>query len=101
MKYIKANFVILLLFLTISSCQTIEKKSQEVIDKENQKLGKFLQKNESLLKIEMGEPDKIVNNSLGNKFYIYKKKKYNISCERKFEIDKNKIVIGFSSKGCF
>ena len=50
MKYIKANFVILLLFLTISSCQTIEKKSQEVIDKENQKLGKFLQKNESLLK---------------------------------------------------
>ena len=54
MKYIKANFVILLLFLTISSCQTIEKKSQEVIDKENQKLGKFLQKNESLLKIEIG-----------------------------------------------
>ena len=35
------------------------------------------------------------------KFYIYKKKKYNITCERKFEIDKGQIVIGFSSKGCF
>ena len=99
MKFINVFFITLLII--ISSCKAIEKKSQEVIDKENQKLGKFLQKNESLLKIEMGEPDKIVNNSLGNKFYIYKKKKYNISCERKFEIDKNKIVIGFSSKGCF
>ena len=101
MKYIKDSFVIMLIFFTMSSCKTIEKKSQEVINKENQKLSKFIQQNESLLKIEMGEPDKIINNDLGSKFYIYTKKKYNITCERKFEIDKSKIVIGFSSKGCF
>ena len=101
MEYIKASFVIFLLFLTISSCKTIEKKSQEAINKENKKLSKFIQQNESSLKIEMGEPDEIINNDLGSKFYIYKKKKYNITCERKFEIDKSKIVIGFSSKGCF
>ena len=101
MKYIKDSFIILLLFFSITSCKTIEKKSQEAINKENQKLGKFIQQNESLLKIEMGEPDEIIDNDLGSKFYIYKKKKYNITCERKFEIDKGQIVIGFSSKGCF
>ena len=26
---------------------------------------------------------------------------YNITCERKFEIDQNKIIVGFTSKGCF
>ena len=47
------------------------------------------------------ELDKIVKNDAGIIFLIYKKKKYNITCERKFEINKNKMIVGFSSKGCF
>ena len=49
----------------------------------------------------MGIPDEIIYNDMGVKFLIYKKKKFNITCERKFEVDKSQIVIGFTSKGCF
>ena len=100
MKFIQV-FSLTLLITIISSCKTIEQKSQEAVDKENKKLSKFIQKSESVLKIEMGLPDEVTYNENGSTFYVYKKKKYSITCERKFEIDKNKIVIGFSSKGCF
>jgi len=49
----------------------------------------------------MGEPDEILHDNNGSKFFVYIKKKYNITCERKFEIDKNKMIVGFTSKGCF
>ena len=84
-----------------SSCQTIENKSQEAVKKENEKLSKFLQQPESELKIVMGEPDSVIKDDNGTTFIVYTKKKYNITCERKFEIDKNKMVVGFTSKGCF
>ena len=87
--------------MLFNGCQTIEKKSQETIQKENEKLSKFLQQPESELRIVMGDPDEVKNDHKGSRFLIYKKKKYSITCERKFEIDKNKMVIGFSSKGCF
>ena len=96
----KIIFSIILVFL-LNSCQTIENKSQDIIKKENEKLSKFLQQPESDLKIVMGKPDEIIHNEKGEKFLIYIKKKYNITCERKFEIDKNEIVVGFTSKGCF
>ena len=91
----------LVIFLFLVGCQTIERKSQNLIKKENEKLSKFLQKPETELKIEMGIPDEIIYDNKGDKFFIYTKKKYNITCERKFEIDKSKTVKGFSSKGCF
>ena len=84
-----------------NSCQTIENKSQSAIKKENEKLSKFLQQPESELKIVMGEPDNIVYDDKGSKFFVYTKKKYNITCERKFEINENKLIVGFTSKGCF
>jgi len=93
-------FLIISFFLIFSSCQTIEKKSQKTIKEENEKLSKFLRQPESELKIVMGEPDEITYNN-DSKFLIYVKKKYNITCERKFEIDKNKTIVGFTSKGCF
>ena len=68
--------------LLFSSCQTVENKSQKVIKKENEKLSKFLQQPESELKIVMGEPDEITYDNKGSKFFIYTKKKYNITCER-------------------
>ena len=88
------------LFL-LSGCQTIESKSQQAIKEENEKLSKFLQQPETELKIVMGEPNNIVYDDKGSKFFVYTEKKYNITCERKFEIDQNKMIVGFTSKGCF
>ena len=99
MRNIFTLFVCLLFLL--SSCQTVENKSQQAIKKENEKLSKFLQQPESELKIVMGEPDEITYDDKGSKFFIYTKKKYNITCERKFEINQNKMIVGFASKGCF
>ena len=99
MKNIFILFVCSLFLL--SSCQTVENKSQQAVKKENEKLSKFLQQPESELKIVMGEPNEITHDNKGSKFFIYTKKKYNITCERKFEIGKNKMIIGFTSKGCF
>jgi len=100
MKIIYTIFLITFLFV-ISGCQTIEKKSQSVIKKENEKLSKFIQQPESELKIVMGKPDSIIKDDKGSTFLVYTKKKYNITCERKFEVDQNKMIVGFTSKGCF
>ena len=90
-------FICVLFLLLASGCQTIDNK----LKKENEKLSKFIQQPESELKIVMGEPDEVAYDNKGSKFFIYKKKKYNITCERKFEIDQNKMIVGFTSKGCF
>ena len=96
----KFFYTIALIFL-INGCQTIEKKSKKALKEENEKLSKFLQQPESELKIVMGEPDETTYDNKGAKFFVYTKKKYSVTCERKFEIDKNKVVVGFESKGCF
>ena len=98
-------FLLFLIFGTLvfllNSCQTFEDKSQRAMKKENEKLSKFLHQPESELKIIMGSPDRINYDEKGAKFLVYVSKKYNITCERKFEIDKNEMVVAFSSKGCF
>ena len=94
------NFLVFLIILLVS-CQSIEDKSKKLIKEENEKLSKFLQQPESELKIVMGEPNETTYNDQGSKFFVYKTKKYKISCERKFEIDKNNTIVGFTSKGCF
>ena len=96
----KLFFSILLVFL-LSGCQAIEKKTDKIGKKEIKEISKFLQQPESELKIEMGEPDEIKHDVKGSKFYIYKKKKYGITCEKSFEIDQNKMVVAVSSRGCF
>ena len=100
MKIIYTFLIVTFLFL-ITGCQTIENKSQSAIKKENEKLSKFLQQPESELKIVMGEPDNIIKSDQGTTFLVYTKKRYNITCERKFEINEDKMVVGFTSKGCF
>ena len=96
----KLFFIILLVFL-LSSCQTIENKADKIGKKEIKEISKFLQQPESELKIALGEPDEIAYHEKGSKFFIYKKKKYGITCEKKFEIDQNKMIIAVSSRGCF
>tara|TARA_Y100000590_G_scaffold33599_1_gene36837 strand:- start:258 stop:560 length:303 start_codon:yes stop_codon:yes gene_type:complete len=100
MKIIYTFLLLIFLFL-LNSCQTIENKTDKIGKKEIKELSQFLQQPESELKIVMGEPDKIIQNDKGTQSLIYTKKKYGITCERKFEIDKNKMVIAVSSRGCF
>tara|TARA_B100001123_G_scaffold442096_1_gene584846 strand:+ start:74 stop:367 length:294 start_codon:yes stop_codon:yes gene_type:complete len=94
-------FLTILLVFSLFGCQTIENKADRIGKKEIKEISKFLQQPESELKIEMGEPDEIKQDEKGSNFYIYKKKKYGITCEKKFEIDENKMVVGVSSRGCF
>ena len=95
------TFLLITFLFVISGCKTIENKSQDAIKKENEKLSKFLQQPESELKIVMGEPDEITYDNKGSKLFIYISKKYNIICKREFEINENKMIVGFSSRGCF
>ena len=99
----KKLFLINLIFLLIiiSGCETVKNKSDEIIKKENKKLSQFIGQPVSELKIAMGEPDEIEYGEKGSKFFIYKKKKYTITCEKKFEIDQNKMIVAVSSRGCF
>ena len=52
------------------------------------------------LKTELGKPTEDFISGTGNKIFVYKSKKYGITCERKFEINKTNIVISFTSSGC-
>ena len=100
MKYILSiKIVFLLIFLT--SCQTIKNKTDEIVEKENTKLSKYIGRSSTALQINLGKPDEDFKNEKGNLELIYNTKKYGILCERRFEIDSNSIVIGFVSNGCF
>ena len=93
------NLFVILLFL--SGCQTVKEKTDAIVEKENEKLSKFLGKSASELKIELGKPDEDFKNAKGNFELIYNSKKYLVPCERRFEINSENIVIGFVSNGCF
>ena len=101
MNKIKFVFFIILGFLIFTGCQSVSKKIDEKTIQEEKELSKWLNKSESELKIVFGQPDKVEFLETRNRNYIYVSKKYNIKCERKFEINPNNMVIGFSSKNCF
>ena len=99
----KFNFLIIffvtLFFLT--GCQTVKKKTDAIVKKENEKLSKYIGKSSNELRLDLGKPDRDYKNENGNFELVYKTKKYGIPCERKFEINSNSIVVGFVSNGCF
>ena len=99
----KIKSVALLLFCAFSftSCQTVTDKIDEKTAIEEKELSRWLNKSESELKIQYGQPDKVEFLKTRNRNYIYVSKKLKIKCERKFEINRNNVVIGFSSKNCF
>jgi len=103
LKKMKNFFLIklILLFAIIAGCETVSKKSEEIVKKENEKLSKFIGQPESELKIVMGNPDSETKDDKGARILIYKTTKYKISCERKFEINEGNMIVGFTSKGCF
>ena len=94
----------ILLFVFLSSCETVQNKADEVIQKEDKYLMKFLNKKKDLLIAEFGYPDLTMPNDgepPGSGKIIYISKKYGIKCQRSFEIDESDFVVGYSSKGCF
>ena len=103
MKMRNFKLIVLLLscLLMVTACQTVQEKTDKIVEQENKRLGKYIGQLSSELKIDLGNPDEDFKNEKGNQILVYKTKKYGISCERKFEVDTNSVVIGFSSKGCF
>jgi hypothetical protein len=102
MKKILTYFLILVVIPPLFfSCQTVTKKIDATASKEEIELSKWLNQPETELKIVFGVPDEIEITNKGTKHYIYISKKLKIKCERKFEINSNNIIIGFSSKNCF
>ena len=96
--------ILIIFFVTsflLTSCQTVKKKTDSIIEKENQKLSKYIGKSSNKLRLDLGEPNEDYKNEKGNFELVYKTKKYGIPCERKFEINLNSIVVGFVSNGCF
>ena len=98
----KFRFIVFLfsILILLSGCETIKKKSDEIAEKENEKLSLFIGKNSNDLKSELGNPTDDFINEIGNEVLVYKTKKYGIPCERKFEVNANGTVVGFTTSGC-
>ena len=98
----KIKFLILLLtsVVLLSGCQTIKKKSDDVVEKENEKFGLFVGQPVNELRMEIGAPSEDYVAENGNEVLVYKTKKYGIPCERKFEVNSSGTIVKFSSSGC-
>ena len=101
MQNIKSIVSIFVLSFLLLGCQTVKEKTDAIVEKENEKLSKFLGKSASELQMELGKPDEDFKNAKGNFEFVYNSKKYLVPCERRFEINSENIVVGFVSNGCF
>ena len=96
------TILITIIFVNLlTGCQTVKEKTDNIVQKENEKLSAFIGKSLSEVKMELGQPDEDFKNVKGNLEVIYNTKKYLIPCESRFEINPDNIVIGFVSNGCF
>ena len=94
-------FFLILFLSSLLGCQTISTKVDKVITKEEKELSKWIGKTESELTSFLGKPDRIDFGNTRSRYYVYLSQKLKIKCERKFEINQNNMVLGFSSKNCF
>ena len=101
MQKLKSIYFYFILIILITGCETIKKKTNAIVEKENQKLTKFIGKSSDELQVKLGKSDEDFKNEKGNLVLVYNTKKYGIPCERRFEINSNSIVVGFVSNGCF
>ena len=101
MKKIKISILSVFIIFSLLGCQTIKQKTDAIVEKENEKLSKYISKPASVLQMDLGKPDEDFKNAKGNFEFIYNTKKYGIPCERRFEVNTKSIVIGFVSNGCF
>jgi len=101
MLNLKIILIGLISIILMSGCETIKQKTDTLVEKENQKLSKFIGKSYNELETHLGKSDEDFKNENGNLVVVYNSKKYGIPCERRFEINSNSIVVGFVSNGCF
>ena len=101
MKKLKLFLITFGFLVMVTGCQTIKEKTDSIVEKENEKLSKYISKPASVLQMDLGKPDEDFKNAKGNFEFIYNTKKYGIPCERRFEINSENIVVGFVSNGCF
>ena len=74
MKKIKLYLITFFIFTMIVGCQTIKKKTDIIVEKENQKLSKFIGKSSSVLQMDLGKPDEDFKNEKGNLEFVYNTK---------------------------
>ena len=99
----KKIVTIILIMLLVQGCQTVQNKTNNLVEKEEKYLEKFIHKKIEKVILEFGEPTQYLPpepESGGGKF-IYNTKKMGIKCVRIFEVDVSERIVGFSSKGCF
>ena len=101
MQKLKIILTFIIFFMMITGCQTVKEKTNAIVEKENEKLSKFIGQPASKLQMELGKPDEDFKNAKRNFEFVYNTKKYLIPCERRFEINSENIVVGFVSNGCF
>ena len=100
---IKKIAIIILIIPLVQGCQTVQNKTNNIVEKEEKYLEKFIHKKVGKVIQEFGEPAQYLPpapDSGGGKL-IYYTKKYGINCVRTFEVDESERIVGFSSKGCF
>tara|TARA_Y100001954_G_C15301155_1_gene356055 strand:+ start:228 stop:533 length:306 start_codon:yes stop_codon:yes gene_type:complete len=100
---IKKISITIMLLLMVQGCQTVQNKTNNIVEKEEKYLKKFIHKKVEKVIQEFGEPTQYLSpdpESGGGKL-IYNTKKLGIKCVRTFEVDESERVVGFSSKGCF
>ena len=100
---IKKISIIILIMLMVQGCQTVQNKTNSIVEKEEKYLEKFIHKKVEKVIQEFGEPTQYLSpdpESGGGKL-IYNTKKLGIKCVRTFEVDESERIVGFSSKGCF
>ena len=100
---IKKISIIILMMLMFQGCQTVQNKTNNIVEKEEKYLEKFIHKKIDKVIQEFGEPTQYLTpdpESGGGKL-IYISKKFGVRCIRTFEVDESESIVGFSSKGCF
>ena len=95
------NIIFIIIFsLFLFSCKTVERKIDKLSKEEEKNLTRFLGKQQIILIDEFGKPDDVIHNN-NNKILVFTTKKYNITCVRKFTLNKKSIITGFNSRNCF
>ena len=101
MSKLKSIIGLIIIIVFFSGCQTVKEKTDAIVEKENEKLSKYIGKSSNELRLDLGKPDEDYKNEKGNLELVYNTKKYGIPCERRFEVNSNSVVVGFVSNGCF
>ena len=69
-------FVLLTSLVVLNNCKTVDSKIQETLKIEDQRLSAFIGKNQSYVRIELGNPTEEIVDEKGFRNLIYKSKKY-------------------------